>query len=422
MNPLISSLVWQCKNFKVIRAYREIKKNQDNFDKFADKYLKKLLTHAKKNVPYYANIEIVDISSIDKLPIMTKDILRNSPELLISKDLGKRSFWYNTSGGSTGEPVRFIQDCEYDKWVSATLFYYFKELLKCDWSKSVIVDVWGSPEDYEKNTTSFLNKLRNLIGNNTFINAFEFGEKEMLDALNVINRKKPDILKGYSNSLYDLACFIENNKLNVYSPKLISARSSMLYSEQREKIEKVFNTKIYDFYGSREASAIAGQCLDSSSKMCIFQFNNIIEIVDGEILLTNLHNYSMPLIRYKIMDQANSISKKDNKLPFLDGLQGRTYDYFVLNGQRRIHVQYFISLFFYIDDLISFQIVQNEINQFTINYVAKSSMGLPERVKETIEEKMIASLGDNIEILWEKVDFIEKTINGKHLYARSEVK
>jgi len=69
-----------------------------------------ILIHATEEVPYYTNFKQGDLSCF---PILTKDIIRNSFEELKSKNLDERKWWVNTSGGSTGEPVRFIQDNEY---------------------------------------------------------------------------------------------------------------------------------------------------------------------------------------------------------------------------------------------------------------------------------------------------------------------
>ena len=82
----------------------------------------------------------------------------------------------------------------------------------------------------------------------------------------------------------------------------------------RQKIENIFGTKLYDFYGSREAACIAAEC--KYGLMHVFSFNNYVEILDnndqpveegeeGKVIITNLHNYSMPLIRYEITERID---------------------------------------------------------------------------------------------------------------------
>ena len=81
----------------------------------------------------------------------------------------------------------------------------------------------------------------------------------------------------------------------------------------RADIEEAFGTKVYNFYGSREVSNLAGEC--KKGLMHTFDFWNYLEVLDdnnqpvkegeeGKVVVTNLVNYSMPLIRYEIGDLA----------------------------------------------------------------------------------------------------------------------
>jgi phenylacetate-CoA ligase len=103
------------------KELREIEsvKNEEDLERFIEKYLETLLMHAYHHVKYYKKVfeeisifkngEIV-LSEFNSIPILTKSIIRQYRENLISDDYMKRKWYYNSSGGSTGEPVRFIQD------------------------------------------------------------------------------------------------------------------------------------------------------------------------------------------------------------------------------------------------------------------------------------------------------------------------
>ena len=83
-----------------------------------------MLSHARKNVPYYRdylralNLDNMAVDellrTLGRLPVMTKDIIRRDFERLKSDDLSSRQWYYNTSGGSTGEPIRLVQDRDYN--------------------------------------------------------------------------------------------------------------------------------------------------------------------------------------------------------------------------------------------------------------------------------------------------------------------
>ena len=88
-------------------------------------FLEKLLLHSKENVPFYSdeleflgyrNNNLMD-DDFNGLPLLTKSNIRNNIDELTSMDVKKRNSYLNTSGGSTGEPIRFIQDKMYKKWI-----------------------------------------------------------------------------------------------------------------------------------------------------------------------------------------------------------------------------------------------------------------------------------------------------------------
>ena len=79
--------------------------------------LENLLLHAYNNIPYYHKVlqyvEVVKngrvlLENFEKIPILTKELIRNNFEDLKSKDVNKRKWYYNASGGSTGKPLRII--------------------------------------------------------------------------------------------------------------------------------------------------------------------------------------------------------------------------------------------------------------------------------------------------------------------------
>jgi phenylacetate-coenzyme A ligase PaaK-like adenylate-forming protein len=77
---------------------------------YSEYRLENILKHAINNTKYYSQFKN---KSLEEFPILTKDIIRENFENLKSNDLDKRNWFLNTSGGSTGEPVKFIQDMEF---------------------------------------------------------------------------------------------------------------------------------------------------------------------------------------------------------------------------------------------------------------------------------------------------------------------
>lgn len=129
----------------------------------------------------------------------------------------------------------------------------------------------------------------------------------------ILNSYKPDLVKGFAGILYEICRFIERKGITIHRPKVVISTAEVLQDYMRRRIENVFDVKVYDFYGAREAQAIAGEC--NHGLLHIFTFNNHIELLDfksrgdrGEVIITLLHSFSMPFIRYRI-DNLVSLAK-----------------------------------------------------------------------------------------------------------------
>ena len=405
-----------------------------------EKHIKDLLLHAYKNVPYYHRIfeEIgvvndgaVALSDFDKIPILTKEIMREHHEELISNDYMTRKWYYNSSGGSTGEPTRFIQDAYYDKWINATSKYYFRDLLGVDVTNFKRVILTGSERDLFTGGIGLKAKVGNWLTNTVLLNSFRMTEEDMKHYIKSINSYKPELIKGYAGSLYELCRYAERKDMVIYAPKIIISIAETLSDEMRQKIETVFGIKLYDFYGSRETAAIAGEC--RYGLMHIFMFNNYVEILDtnnqpvregeeGRVIVTNLHNYSMPFIRYEIGDMAVLGPEKCKcgiVLPTLKKITGRVTDHFVKEDGTIIHGEYFTHLFYLKDWVKAFQVIQEEYKRIKLLVVLRGNISDSE--KKDIEDKIMFVMGKDCKIVWEFVEEIPKTESGKYLYTKSLV-
>jgi phenylacetate-CoA ligase len=421
--------------------YLEIKKisTKDDLIGFKNLHLRRLLHHASEHVPYYhrllkkagiVNGETVELSKFNNVPILTKEILRN--EELISNDYLTRKWYQNFSGGSTGEPTRFIQDRFYDKWYSATSEFYFKDMLDIDEINVKKIELWGSPRDLFQGNIGFKAKIGTWLANTIWLNSFKMTEADMETYVKTINRYKPDLIRGYAGSLFELCRFVDSKNVNIYTPKIVVSSAETLTNEMREKIESVFGTKLYDFYGSRETASIAGEC--RCGLMHIFEFNNYIELLDkdnkpvkegqpGRIIVTNLHNYSMPFIRYEIGDMAVLGPYKcncGNILPTLRRIDGRIEEQFIKKNGEIVIGYFFVHLMGVVLNkgfIKKFQVIQEDYDKIRI--LAILNQTLPKDEKKDIENKIRVQMGPDCKIIWDFVEDIPKTKSGKYFYTKS---
>ncbi|NEQ74545.1 MAG: phenylacetate--CoA ligase family protein [Okeania sp. SIO2C9] len=401
-------------------------------------YLSALLEYATAHIPYYKNLissHSYNSSNFSELPILTKSIIRENFDNLKSDELASRGYYFNSSGGSTGKPLQVIQDAEYEEWREATELFFYRQFLDIEAVVTSQVILWGSQTDIQqqtqkKNLTTRQKLLTIIQPQTTFLNSFKMTKEDLHEYVEVINQKKPKLIKSYAGSLYQLAKFVKENNLSIHSPKRIHTSAETLRQFMRELIEDVFNCKIYDFYGSREVGAIAGEC--AKGKIHIFNFNNHLEVVDknnkpvqpgeeGRILITTLHNYSMPLIRYEIGD-TGILGKPCNcgsKLPTLEKITGRIKDHFITREGTLVDGGYFTRQFYFRNWIDEFQVLQTDFEKIDIYYVP---IGQPvESEMAEICDKVKQVMGEKCEIKWHQVEEVPRTPQGKLLYTRSLV-
>ena len=152
------------------------------------------------------------------------------------------------------------------------------------------------------------------LSNTTILNCFVMTPVEMRRYIALLNRVKPKLIVAYAGAMYELARFAEREGLGVEPQAAILTSADMLYPFMREKIEKAFQTTVYNRYGSREVGDIACE-RPGYRGLWVAPWGNYVEIIDsegrrvpdgdeGDIAITSLTNFAMPLVRYRIGDRG----------------------------------------------------------------------------------------------------------------------
>jgi phenylacetate-CoA ligase len=418
---------------------RHVRKSEQEICNYEEERLKELLLYAHNHVPYYHKVlsayEVVKrgrvhLENFESLPLLTKELMRGAQEELKSDELRKRRYYYNTSGGSTAEPVRFIQDKEY--WegdVAATLLFFSMA------SKDVgepEIKLWGSERDIIEGTTGWKTKLQNWLYHRTLLNSFMMDECEMERYVCVWNKVKPKVVWSYTDSIYELSRFAERKALKLYPPASVIVTAATLNESIKRYVEKTLQTRILNQYGSREVGAIACECLEQKG-LHIFTWRLYVELIngkcrkvdegeEGEIIITSLENYSMPLIRYRIGDMGIAAKEKCTcgiNLRLLQKVTGRITDHFRRIDGGLIHGEYFTHLFYFRPWVKKFQVVQNEYKLIKI-YVVKEGEASLEDMNH-IARKIKLVMGEDCQVEFEFVDELRPTRSGKYLYTICEL-
>lgn len=393
-----------------------------------------LLRHSSRHVPFYARIisnRGSDFSEpyqyLRNFPILTKSRIREHFEELKSDDLALRKWTYNTSGGSTGTPARFIQDREYGDRSGAISLLYAK------WIGREVgepqAQLWGSERDILEGTIGVKAKLVGFLTNNVLLNSFRMGERQMRAYLDWLNENRPHLIIAYAQSVYTLARFAEANRIVVAPQRAIWTSAGTLHSFMRETIARVFQCPVYNFYGSREVGGVAGE-RPGIQGMWVAPWGNYLEIVDdqyqpvprgteGRILITSLTNYAMPLIRYDIGDRAIMLSEQKG-IQILEHVSGRTVDMFKNKQGELVDGEYFTHLVYFRDWVKEFQVVQTACDRVVYRVIKSAHEPQPGEIQDMIEKTQVV-MGDECSVEFEFVSEIVPGASGKFRYTISEI-
>jgi phenylacetate-CoA ligase len=401
--------------------------------------LRQLLLHCRENVSYYAallsrrdrrELERNPREVLKSLPILTKDLIRSNFSELQSKDNGRRNCEVNTSGGSTGEPVRLIQDDDY-RDASTAIRWLSQYQLGCDVGDPCL-RLWGSERDLECGTKSRKARFFNWLTNTGWVNAFAMSPETMRSFLDMLNQSPPRLIVAYAQAAYEAARFAEREQIAVKPQQAMTTSAGTLYAFMRDKIRDVFQCEVYNLYGSREVSDIAWE-MPGFRGLWAPPWANFIEIVDedgapvpagteGNILITCLTNYAMPLLRYYIGDRGALLPEQHCPpgVQALSHVSGRNVDTFRRSDQTLVDGEYFTHLLYFRPWVWKFQVVQKSHAHLLFKVV--STNGRPSKQElDDIAGRSRLAMGNDCRVDFEFCDELRALPSGKFRYTISEV-
>ena len=352
-----------------------------------------LLSHCKQSVPYYAEAMRDRGDSfhedpeeyLRRFPVLDRHTLRSRFDELKSTDLAQRKWYLNCTSGSTGEPVRFIQDGEYAGRSGAITLLYSK-LVGREIGESQVY-LWGSERDIVQGSDGWRARAINRLTNTVFLNVFRMPPELMREIIAVLNVKRPKLIVAYSHTLYELARFAEREGLEVVPQAAIITSADTLHPFMRDTIERVFQCKVFNRYGSREVGDIACEG-PGWEGLWVAPWANYVEVVDekgnrvpdgteGEILVTSLTNFAMPLVRYRIGDVGVlSPMQTCDRVRYgrvFQAILGRNGDIFKTSSGAVIDPGYFDFSLYFKDWVRRFQVIQKSTSHIIFRIVRADS-------------------------------------------------
>jgi phenylacetate-CoA ligase len=396
-----------------------------------------LLRHARQTTAYYgAKLSGFDLSGPSDLarwmeiPLLTRSDIQSAGDALVSRQLPPshgKVFTTQTSG-STGQPVVVHgTDLTQHFWNVLTIREHLWHRRSLDGVHAIIRVLENAPKEGRENPD--WGAPFNLI--------WRTGPSAMLNLVTEVNLQmswlknlNPRYLLTHPSNLSALLELFETSGERLPALSQVRSIGETLTPEIREACKRVWDVPVIDIYSSQEAGYIALQCPDGDCYH-VQSENLLVEVLDdggmpcspgetGQVVVTTLHNFAAPLIRYAIGDYAEVAEpcRCGRGLPVIRRIMGRRRNLITLPTGERFWPVFGIRKFREIAPVCQYQIIQTTLERLEIRLVVE--IPLTEEQEQRLQDVIRAAVGYPMKISFIYPDEI-RIIAGKHEEFRSEV-
>ncbi len=381
--------------------------------------MKRLLRHAYETIPFYKtlygkyNIKQQDINSLNdlnRLPIITKQMIRDAGNSIISKKHKVHSLLHYKTSGTTGIPLSLYRSKSSMDLLRASKFRTYRLNGFHPFMKTFY---WRS--------TPQPKKISHLLR----LNRDKRTERDipLEDQVALLQKYQADVLYCNPNQLADVARFILDNKVHGIEPKLIFLESENLLPAVRSLIKECFHVDPVNIYGSREFGAIAWECkkrhgLHINADLLLIQVIDPLtnqEVKEGEsghVVITDLTNQATPFIRYDTEDIATATFRKCScgiTFPLLTNILGRDSEILTLPSGKKFQANvYFSILLREIETIEQYQVIITLRNTFVIRLKTHNNAKIN-------EQDLKAKISDQCEGMQTEIQYV----NSVEVFVRS---
>lgn len=357
--------------------------------------LKYLLRHCYRNVPYYRDIfrennwspdDFQTLEDFKNFPVLTKQIIIENRDRLISEDRVDNKSYPITTSGSSGDKLQFFVDDNCLKMEAAfNMRAYLQQGAKMYDTPSVWLRRYV-PKESDSPLWYYDYELKRL-----YMSAYHLNSQTIKKYIDKINSGNYQTICTYPSSAYILACLCEENNLRLNKVKKIHVTSEKMLNQWYDKVVDVFDIKPCGHYGQMEKVSFMHQTEDSKDYIQNYEYglDEFFDNGDGThgLIATGFINYYMPFLRYKTED---TFVLEDGKVKEING---RSSDILVSsNGSRLPGVNFYSWIDKKMPSVKMFQIIQKSNDHIIFNYV-KNPVHMDDP-KEDILKGLSSRLGD----------------------------
>ncbi len=411
------------------------KLSETDIQTYQNDKVKEIITHAYDHVPYYRDMmtglrlapsDIRCVADLQKLPILTKETVRQNCDRLVSRQAKMRELIPRHTSGTSGKALHFYSGRDAISfqwavwWRHRMRFDLNFDALHANFTGKLVVP----PEQTRPPYWRWNRPMRQAL-----LNMHHLTSSKIRDVVDFLNRQEFVFYSGYPSIIHMLALNAREAGLDLISrPRVIVTGAEKVHEWQRRDIETFSKATLTDQYGQSEGCGNASQCPKFAYHED-FEFG-VLECVDpqssgqgrvrGKIVCTGFANPDFPFIRYDTGDIGTWEGPKfqcscGRRSRTLAGIEGRTEDYVVTpEGARIMRFDYIFKDTVNVKEA---QIVQERLGEVKVRIVKRPEYRFED--ERFIANEITRWVSSRLDISFEYVDEIERENSGKFKAVKS---
>lgn len=411
--------------------------SRETVEAFRARALRRLVRHAAADVPHYRELfarEGLDPESIrepedlTRMPVVSREHFQRQPvDRLVARGVEPDRLMEFSTSGTSGVPLT-VRRTRAERWLQNNFRLRVQRDYGMDRTDRV---VRLSP--YRETPSARLKAARFL----TPFGPYRLRRIDLRmgidDIVSELTACRPTVLMGAAGPLHRVARALEGPPARSLDVRLVLSGAETLPARWRADLEETLGATVRDWYGSWEAGLVGWECPRTGAfHLCDDAL--VAEVVDGEgepvdvgeegeVVITVLHSYAMPFVRYRLGDVAvRGEPACPCGAPFstLTALRGRIMDHFLLPDGREVHPGRFIV------DCVKgaawigrCEVVQVSVDRIRVRVRPRGEVA-DARLRE-LEACVGEGVGPDVRVDVERVDAFPEGTDGAYLGYRSLV-
>ncbi|HUD65757.1 MAG TPA: aminotransferase class I/II-fold pyridoxal phosphate-dependent enzyme [Candidatus Sulfotelmatobacter sp.] len=343
---------------------------------------------------------------LGRLPLLTKAYVRKHFNEMVDHRFETGSVISHTSG-STGEPLPMRLNEYFMAFDNACLFRHWS------WAGYTFGARMAALRTYVPTQASQPLWRYEKLKNTLFFSAYHLTPANCSEYVDRLLEFRPQYIKAYPSSIAVFSEFAYAYRDKFDFLRGIFTASETLLASERERVERTFGKKLFNWYGMTEPAVIITECEQHEGMHINWEYGypEFLPADDLEpnvfrLVTTGFHNPVMPFIRYETGDLVRLYDTPKTcpcgrNMPLVHSIVGRKDECIIMADGRRLPSINFYSLFREFPEILKFQIIQygrtEILTKVALRPQERGSFSLTQKLEDGLRQRVGSEVALEIE-------------------------